>query len=885
MRTVFRAFVIPFVALLFAADLSAQEQARITGRVVNQAGEPLNGATVSSVETREGTIVSADGTYVLEVEPGEHTIRVGMIGYAAQTETVTVSVGEEATLDFTVVRDVLALNEVVVTGTRTARTQQESTVAIAVVTSEQLQRVQPQSVAEALRAIPGIHAEEGGGEIAVNTFVRGLPSPGGFQYQTLQEDGMPLRSVADAGAAFSVEDVFFRQGLGVRSVEVTKGGASTLFGINAPGAVINYRSQTGGDVLQSTLKFTGGEKDLYRMDFNTNGPLGDDFRFNIGGFYRYDEGPRKSGLATEGLQLRANLTRLMDRGHLRVHFRYLDDQVQFFLPIAHESQTLTPAIRPEGTHNSAEAADFTVPTPNGGRFESTMANGVATRGATAMIDYASEFADGWSIENKTRWADWDHEFNIFIPFVASPAEAFAEQYMTSPGDRAIYSFANGSGEVGLSEVMPQGVWSFFRPTTDLANQLTVKARFDTGVWRHDLSLGTYLSRTDLTRREIQPTMLFELADQPRALDLRIEHEGGGETQVTRNGVLEAANNFRNGQALANTVAIFGGNEITVNDRLRIDVGGRYERQVATVRLEDTETFDLGPTLAEQNVVGGTGSFTRRQLSFDDFGAALGVNYALTDALNVYGTASRGFVFTPLSAFTGDVQLAPDGSFVQPEPEDNEEFLQAELGFRLASPQFSGTVSGYWVKINDRLQTQTRIIDDFTVDVLESVGETRTFGIEATGAFSPLAVSGLTLESSLTLQDHEATDFVIGDEDFSGNRIKRVPRAILNSSAIYERFGADLWFNWNLLGSRFADDANLLELPSFSIFSTNVGYVLPVGDGQRMRADVNVYNLFNDKGLTEGDPRLAADIDPSELPFLNARPILPRRLKVSLTYMF
>lgn len=881
-----RPIIVVLLAFLVVVDLSAQQQGTITGRVVDDAGQPLGSAAVATVETRQGTLTRADGTYLLEVEPGEHTIQVSTLGYAAQTASATVTVGQEVTLDFTLERDALALRGIVVTGTRTARRQQDATVALGVIDAEQLRRSQPQSVAEALRTISGFHAEEGGGEVAVNAFVRGLPSPGGFQYITLQEDGMPIRSVPDAGAAFSPEDVFFRQDLSVRSVEVAKGGASTLFGVNAPGGIINYRSRTGGDVLRSTLKFTVGQTDLYRLDFNSNGPIGDDYRFNVGGFYRYDEGPRRSGLATEGLQLKGNLTRLLDRGRLRFHFKYIDDQVQFFLPIAHKSQTLEPAIPSDGTHNSAAAADFAVPTPNDGLFRSNMANGVLTRGASVMVDYASEFGEGWSVENKARWSDFEHEFNIFIPFVAANADAFADSLMTGPGDRAVYSFTNGGGEATPEAVMPQGVWSLIRPTRDFADQLTVKKRIDGDAWRHDLSLGTYISRSDLTGLQIQPTMLFELADQPRALDLRIEHADGSTTQVTRaNGILEAGNNYRNGQALANTVAVFGSDEITIDDRLRIDVGARYERQTSTVRLENVARFDLGPTLAEQDVAGGTGSFIRRELSFDDFGVALGVNYALTDIVNVYGAASRGFVFPPLSTFTGDVRIDENGDFVQPDPEENEEFLQAELGVRVASSQFSGTMSGYWVRINDRLQTQIRIIDGVALDVTDAVGRSRTFGIEANGAFSPTAAPGLTLESSITLQDHAATDFVIRDDDFSGNEIKRVPELMLNGSVGYERSGTDAWLSWNHVGARFADDANLFELPAFDIFSANLGYVLPVADGRTVRADINVYNLFDSAGLTEGDPRLAADVDPTELPFLNARPILPRRVKISMTYTF
>ena len=50
-----------------------------------------------------------------------------------------------------------------------------------------------------------------------------------------------------------------------------------------------------------------------------NGPFGDDWRFNVGGFYRYDHGVRDPGFpGIRGGQLKANVTRLLDNGYMRV---------------------------------------------------------------------------------------------------------------------------------------------------------------------------------------------------------------------------------------------------------------------------------------------------------------------------------------------------------------------------------------------------------------------------------------------------------------------------------------------------------------------------------------------------------------------------------------
>jgi iron complex outermembrane recepter protein len=873
------------LSLLLLPDAAAQTQGGVTGAIVDETGAPLRSAAVSVVGSPRSALTDADGRYTLAVDPGRYILRVRLIGYRPGTAEVTVGSGETARRDFTLERDALHLDELVVTATRAERAQKEAALSMSVIPAADLMRIAHTSTAEVLRTIPGIHAEEGGGEVAANVFVRGLPSGGQYRYQTLQEDGMPLRSLP--GGEFSAEDVFFREDLNIETLEVAKGGSSTLFGINAPGGIINYRSKTGGDVLRSTLRFMGGERDLYRFDYNTNGPLGKRGFFNVGGFYRYDKGPRVSGLPTEGLQFKANVTVLLEgSGYVRLHAKYLDDRVQFLLPIPYDNRTSQPAIDPRGTLNSAEAADFTIPTPNG-TFQSRMDRGVLTKGPTLMLEYYSDAGGGWTLHNKTRLMDVQHEVNIFIPLIAATADSFARRYMTDPAtDRAVYSLTNHPGApFEAPAVAPQGTWARSRPTRDLADQLVVQKRLVAGSTEHRFSVGAYLARTEVTEGIINTTGLFELADRPRLVDLAIAHASGDTTRVTRNGILEVANNYRNAQMTSNNGTIFVGDEMKIGDRLRVDAGVRYERQSAVVRVEKVARYNLGPSRAEQNVAWGAGSFTRRALTFDGIGGSLGVNYAVSDVLNVYGVTSRAYGFPTLGTFAGNVALDSQGNFVQPEPKDNETFWQIEGGLKLSGAAFSGTLAGYWVEIRNRLQGELKVIDGQTVTISSAVGKSRTYGLEAAAVYVLPMLPGGRLQSSVTVQDPRTTDYRIGPLDLSGNRVVRQPDIMFTNSLSYERQGFDLMASWSYLGPRFADDANLVRLQSFGLVSGAVGYSAPLGANRSIRIGVNVYNLFDDHGLTEGDPRLAAGVDPQQFPYANARPVLPRRVKVDLMYSF
>ncbi len=69
------------------------------------------------------------------------------------------------------------------------------------------------------------------------------------------------------------------------------------------------------------------------------------------------------------------------------------------------------------------------------------------------------------------------------------------------------------------------------------------------------------------------------------------------------------------------------------------------------------------------------------------------------------------------------------------------------------------------------------------------------------------------------------------------------------------------------------------LPAYNYFNFAAGYNFP---RDRTRIEVDLLNAFQDKGLEEGNPRLEGA---GGTPVFLARPILPRRFTLSLTYDF
>ncbi len=87
------------------------EQVTITGKIVDEEGEPLPGATVSVVGTSRGTVTDLDGTYSLDVEEGA-TLQFSFIGFEKQQMVV----GNQTEINVTLKLDDNSLEEFVVVG-------------------------------------------------------------------------------------------------------------------------------------------------------------------------------------------------------------------------------------------------------------------------------------------------------------------------------------------------------------------------------------------------------------------------------------------------------------------------------------------------------------------------------------------------------------------------------------------------------------------------------------------------------------------------------------------------------------------------------------------------------------------------------------------------
>ena len=165
-----------FVPARTAWAQTAQQAARISvaGKVVDETGEPLMGASVFVKGTNNGTVTDLDGQYSLSVPAGS-VLEVSFMGYETQNVTVSTS----GRVDVVLQPDSDYLNEVVVVGYGIQK-KVDLSGSVSVVNGDQItSRPAPDALSAIQGAMPGVQVLRSSGEPGSETSgirVRGFSS-------------------------------------------------------------------------------------------------------------------------------------------------------------------------------------------------------------------------------------------------------------------------------------------------------------------------------------------------------------------------------------------------------------------------------------------------------------------------------------------------------------------------------------------------------------------------------------------------------------------------------------------------------------------------------------------------------------------------------------
>lgn len=263
----------PFARLLSPALLVLLISARpslagpVTGRVVDPDGRGMPGATVlltdrSAVVAR--ALTGSSGEFTLtSPDSGTFEIRVAIDGFRGTPVAIA---GASAARDLgTIALALSAVSEsVVVSAAQVEIPLSTASSSVTVITRDDLDKRQVESVADALRAVPGLSVVATGGRGAVTAV---FPRGGESDYSLVFVDGVQANAF---GGGFDFAHLPIAN---TERIEIVRGPQSALYGSNAIGSVVRVITRQDGAPAGSA-SFEGGSFDTFRATAAASGSAG-----------------------------------------------------------------------------------------------------------------------------------------------------------------------------------------------------------------------------------------------------------------------------------------------------------------------------------------------------------------------------------------------------------------------------------------------------------------------------------------------------------------------------------------------------------------------------------------------------------------------------------
>ena len=856
------------------------------------------------------------------------------------------------------------LEEVIVTGVLSHTVKKDATFSINTLTNADIRQLAPMSTADLLQNVPGIFAEGStAGEASNNITVRGLPVTGGFRYAPQLIDGLPWYEEPEV--QFMNNDVAVRDDLMTERVEVVKGGTGGVLYSNGLGATVNHITRTGGQTFKGGYRVEATDYNLLRNEFFLSGPLSHNLTFAVGGFYRTSNGIRDTGYtADRGGQVRGNIvyTTDDDRTEVQLHAMKIDDRTAFYQNVPFQvpgfSQPGTPAnpVRIDQNHIWPLGINFqdgTVASPYDriftqmgeyGQRQIDLADGIHPNFDISTLKLKHEFESGWTIKAGIRRTSGTNDFNAM--FTGNDSTS-APRFLTArfqndvvSKDQQFPAYLNGTGVAAYylgtgARVPDTAILNFLLPFIANVKAESTSADFQLNksfelAGKHSLTLGGYDTAYS-NKQNFQASLLVaSMEKQSQLVDLRVVDATGtqvGPSLTSQGAILPGFFGYVSDMSVQGKAFYALDHWDALDDRLKIDIGVRWQDQKASVVRRDRQ-ITAGSNLTPASVVPGSTADTAAddqvQLpgaprflngTYHGTGWSVGGNYSLRPNFAVYGLISKSFRLPSLEDLN-EFRVDPSrpGSKV-------EKIMQYEGGLRYYANTWDTQIALFYNKFDPRQDNVT--YQDFTSPQCTVVGgipqintcpQVREFyirgiknlGIEVEAAWHPRAVEGLELRFNgvaqkptivganyKTVKEVRVNDVITGYKfeyiGENGRTPRRLAEHMLNLRASYDTkpltgLPFKPYVKYTYFGSRYSEsqDINVTLYPAY--YHIDAGFIWDFS--KDFAFQLHVANITNQLSFTEGDPLFFDLKGPNGATNRGVgRPLFGRTLRASFTYFF
>ncbi len=925
-------------------------QTLFTGKVLDDKDQALVGADIVVPALNIGTLSGVDGTFELSLPQGvTHRLVVSYLGKRSMEQIVDAK-DLSNSITFKLQPDPLELSEVIITGAFQETVKLNSSIASSSLSQSKIQQQTARGTADLLKAVPGMFVDAAAGEIFTRVYSRGISALAeddiGWYYMSLQEDGLP---VTNYQTTYYGPDLFHRVDLTTRRLEVVRGGAAAITSANAPGGIVNFISETGGDTFRGSMLATtglqGDNNGLVRYDLNLSSPIQNNWALNVGGFYRYDEGPRNTDINwANGGQLKANISKQTDNGSFVFYAKYLNDKVNRYGGLAARNwQNIEPAFGQDFNTTalllprvSTDIIDgrFAEDNPNA-TYSYDSDKGVATKDLALGIKFSQGIGD-WmlrsNLKGSIKSADWQSTIanqplglEGFFPYLLSGIDPTFQNIplgqivfrdaqqgnvvasvnnfgILGPFQGAPASFEYIEGSLPNDAVMGIAPWKKLDEATEIMEQLTISRQTE----KHHLTLGGFFGYSDVATFTSASYAYATYENSPRMLAVSLENPGEAVIQLSDpSGISNYGGLLYNrGDAKIQQVAIFANNEFRPTDRLTIDGGLRYER-IGHKGEKDRSSPSFSPggidgdeTTAYNNSTLLATTQDPFDFTYDYLSWSLGFNYKLSRDIAFFTRFSNGHKAPEMNYYFNNFNGVPIN-----EKGTVQDILQGELGYKLIKPTFSLFATAFWSQL-DNVAFSEFVFDQSGGGIFftpTQFNKTTTVGLEIE---SVIAMSDRwNMNINATYQNAEATKFHLYDAngtveesddvliDYSGNELTHNPDLILEVQPNYIGQKLNIFAAWRYMSARQANISNGFQLPGFSTINAGLGYQL----SNQVNVSLIANNIFNSTGLMNffGPNEFGSNSNAATPTFVEQNPdatfvvlpITPRSIYLKIGYDF
>jgi iron complex outermembrane receptor protein len=818
------------------------------------------------------------------------------------------------------------LDTIIVTGVTSQRTLLNSSVDVTPISPTEIEQKAPRSTVDVLQLIPGVFVESTAGPVSNNYSVRGLPG-GGQTFIALQEDGMPI--LYGGGGA----DEYFQNDVTIDHVEALQGGSSAILGPNGAGMSVNFISRPlnfeEGEGIGKLMAATYGEQ---RADLYYSGPikaLGDGVAFMVGGYVDSNKGERSSPFTYSTYHLKGALEKKWDNGafikvtykrwdehdpyYADMPYRYVNGQVQGVPGLNTQyGNILGPGFASIGLPDSCATGNCFR------NFDGS--EGIHATGNQYRIDVNVPIDNQWSLFARSRFLQSNWDFNgIFpgsgaggnqglgsalsylTPGAASPISSLlaagiaafpgATQFgirnlttgqITPASNIAALNAINGNGLLQQTVLNHQ-----YLATRDLGTDFGAKWNLEGNGWSNSLTVGGMYYRVRQSNDQSGvATLINGVSNSSTIYDIEALNAAGTPLGSLTNNGLESYGNWGQGiwTNTLNSFAEYFNDEMALLDKkLHIDFGLRHEdvnnvlytgNYPATNPPVPAGLPGVAPDLGQSF----DGTYTRTQATAIPTSWTVGANYEILPTLSVYGRYANGNETNGGNNLTGPTRLS-----------------LSEAGVRYAGYGLTGVLTYFHTNFNN--QNYQYIQPDNPAIQGSVQANLRINGVDVDLTYRPTlpTFDAFSIRLNATYQQPKLAGVVTGEfingqivnnaaaAQYNGNYVQRTPQIMYAVQPTYDfpnRWGA-VYLRYEYTGKIYTDVGNGLALPGYGVLSvgSNINFT------DRINLNLNVWNVTNKLGLTEGNPNSGISETVGFTGYFYARGIAGTNATATLTYKF